>query len=112
MSEKSTNQLLSGGVKAGLIGGLVGGAAVGSLATLGVLKVVSAVRTLAAERAARSAAKAAAAAAEKQRKQVEAAAVMSQRLNRTFKWLGLKLRAEKAPAAASATAPPRNGQSS
>lgn len=111
MSENVKNKLLTSGLKVGLVGGLVGGAAVGSLTTLGVLKVVNKVRELAAGRAQRAAEKAAAkaseeeaAAAKKQEEKAARAARMSERLNSTFARLGLKLRAEKTPAAAVADA--------
>lgn len=100
MSEKIANKLISNQLAAGL----VGGAAIGTLATLGALRVISRVRTLAADHAAARAAKAAVALAAKQaaeakaqQRRAEAESRMSATLNRAFERLGLRLRAERVP---------------
>lgn len=93
MSVKIANKLISNQLAAAL----VGGAALGSLATLGTLRLISRVRTLAAERAAARAAKVAAAAAAQQQRRAESEARMSATLNRAFERLGLRLRAERVP---------------
>lgn len=93
MSEKIADKLISNQLAAGLVGGV----AIGSLATLGVLRLINRVRTLAAEHAAARAAKAAAAAAKAQQRRAEAEARMSATLNRAFERLGLRLRAERSP---------------
>lgn len=93
MSSKIGEKLISNQLTAGL----VGGAALGALATLGAMRLISRVRTLAAEHAAARAAKAAAAAAKAQQKRAEAEARMSATLNRAFERLGLRLRAERVP---------------
>ena len=107
MGEKSIAALLKNRLTLDLVGGFVSGAAVGSLATLGVIKATGKLRTLATARAEKQAARLqaeAVAAAKQEQARIDSTARMRQRLNWAFERLGLNLRAEVLQSAASATA--------